>query len=45
MVNKGVDIFFEIGPSKVLRGLIRKIAPAVKVINIEKKEDLDSIAQ
>jgi len=40
MVKKGVNSFFEIGPSKVLRGLIRKINPEVKVINIEKKEDL-----
>lgn len=43
MSNNRVDTFFEVGPSKVLRGLIRKINPGLKVINIEKKEDLDSI--
>lgn len=40
MINNGVDVFFEIGPSRTLRGIIRKINPEVKVINIEKKEDL-----
>ncbi len=43
MANHKVDTFFEVGPSKVLRGLIRKINPVLKVINIEKKEDLDSV--
>lgn len=40
MIKSGVDLFFEIGPSKVLRGLMRKINPRIKVINIEKEEDL-----
>jgi [acyl-carrier-protein] S-malonyltransferase len=43
MAAANIDIFFEIGPSMVLRGLIRKINPELKVINIEKKEDLDSV--
>jgi [acyl-carrier-protein] S-malonyltransferase len=43
MLKQGVDVFFEVGPSKILRGLIRKINPEVKVINIEKKEDLESL--
>ncbi|MBU2044780.1 MAG: ACP S-malonyltransferase [Candidatus Omnitrophica bacterium] len=41
MVNKGVSEFFEVGPGKVLKGLIRKINPQVKVTNIEKKEDYE----
>lgn len=41
MSSKGVDLFFEIGPSKVLKGLMRKINSKLKVVNIEKKEDLD----
>jgi len=41
MVKAGVDLFFEVGPSKVLRGLIRKIDRQVKVVNVEKKEDFD----
>lgn len=40
MIQRGVKVFFEVGPSKVLRGLMRKINPEVKVVNIEKKEDL-----
>jgi len=39
MIKAGVDLFFEVGPSKVLRGLIRKIDRQVKVINIGEKED------
>ncbi|MEI8349738.1 MAG: ACP S-malonyltransferase [Candidatus Omnitrophota bacterium] len=41
--QSGVDVFFEVGPSKVLRGLIRKINPGLKVVNVEKKEDLAGI--
>ncbi|MBU0896143.1 MAG: malonyl CoA-acyl carrier protein transacylase, partial [Candidatus Omnitrophica bacterium] len=40
MIKSGVEVFFEIGPSRVLRGLIRKINSQSKVINIEKTEDL-----
>lgn len=43
MVDRGVKVFFEVGPSRVLKGLIRKINPQLKVVNIEKKEDLDSV--
>ncbi len=39
MIKAGVSSFFEIGPSKILRGLMRKINREAKVINIEKKED------
>ncbi len=41
MVDQGVSKFFEIGPSKVLKGLIRKIDSDIEVINIGTKEDLD----
>ena len=43
MIKKGVVLFFEIAPSQILRGLIKKINPGVKVINIEKKEDLNKL--
>jgi len=43
LAAKGVTTFFEIGPSRILRGLIRKINPQLKVINIEKTQDLENL--
>jgi [acyl-carrier-protein] S-malonyltransferase len=42
MLGEGVKAFFEIGPSKILRGLMRKINPEAEVINIEKSQDLEA---
>ncbi len=39
MVRRGTKVFYEVGPSKVLRGLMRKIAPALEVVNLDKAED------
>lgn len=39
MTEKGVDTFFEVGPQRVLKGLIRKITPQVIVYNFGEKED------
>jgi [acyl-carrier-protein] S-malonyltransferase len=44
MVRLGVERFFEVGPSKILRGLIRKISPETRVVNIEKAGDLSALA-
>ncbi len=44
MVSQGVTNFIEIGPGKVLRGLLRKINPNAKVCNIEKPEDILALA-
>jgi len=44
MISAGVDSFFEVGPSKILRGLMRKINRQAKVINIGEKQDLDSLS-
>lgn len=41
--KEGITDFYEIGPSKVLKGILRKIDRNLKVINIEKKEDLEKI--
>jgi len=41
MIQHNVDLFFEVGPSKILKGLIRKIAPSVKVVNLEKQGDFE----
>ena len=44
MLAQGINKFYEFGPGKVLKGLMRKIEPAAQVINIEKKEDVLSLA-
>lgn len=43
MIADGADLFIEIGPGKTLSGFMRKINRDVKVINIEKVEDLQKL--
>lgn len=45
ILSKNVTTFFEFGPGKVLKGLMRRIDANVQVINIEKKEDILSIRE
>ncbi|MDP1852776.1 MAG: ACP S-malonyltransferase [Candidatus Omnitrophota bacterium] len=40
MLAQGVKRFFEIGPGKTLKGILRKIEPSLEVANIEKAEDI-----
>ncbi len=41
MVSDGIEEFYEIGPGKVLQGLVKRIAPNAKVFGIDKYSDLE----
>jgi len=43
LISLGEKVFIEIGPGKVLQGLIKKIDPNVKVFGIEKVTDFENI--
>jgi [acyl-carrier-protein] S-malonyltransferase len=40
MINNGVDEFVEIGPGKVLSGLVKRISKDVNVFNINSIDDI-----
>ena len=43
MINKGVNQFIEIGPGKVLSGLVKRINKEVKVINVNSEDEINNI--
>jgi [acyl-carrier-protein] S-malonyltransferase len=42
LTKEGADTFIEVGPGKVLSGLIRRIAPEARVLNVEDRASLDA---
>jgi len=44
ILSEGVTDFYEFGPGKVLKGLMRRIDSNAKVINIEKSTDIEQAA-
>ena len=43
MINEGVDNFIEIGPGKVLAGLIKRINKEIKTISINNEDDIKNL--
>ncbi len=43
MINKGVDHFVEIGPGKVLSGLVKRINKDVKITSINDQSDIENL--
>jgi [acyl-carrier-protein] S-malonyltransferase len=43
LISDGVNTFIEIGPGKVLSGLIKKISREVKICNIEDQASLEKV--
>ncbi len=41
MVSDGIDEFYEVGPGKVLQGLVKRISPDAKCISIDKYSDVE----
>ncbi len=41
MINDGIEEFYEIGPGKVLQGLVKRINPDVKCFGIDKYTDVE----
>jgi [acyl-carrier-protein] S-malonyltransferase len=42
MAAEGVELFIEIGPGQVLKGLLKRINPQLKVISISSLEDIEN---
>jgi [acyl-carrier-protein] S-malonyltransferase len=45
ILSQGITQFFEFGPGKVLKGLMRRIDETAQVVNIENREDILSLVE
>jgi [acyl-carrier-protein] S-malonyltransferase len=45
ILEKGIDTFIEVGPGKVLSGLIKRIEPSARILNVEDMESLNKTLQ
>jgi [acyl-carrier-protein] S-malonyltransferase len=45
MINDGAKEFIELGPGKVLQGLIKRIDSSVSIKGVDKAEDVETINQ
>ena len=43
MINEGVNSFYEIGPKKVLSGLIKRINRSLNIKNVETLDDIEKL--
>ena len=41
MINDGIEEFYEIGPGKVLQGLVKRINPDINCFGIDKYSDVE----
>ncbi len=43
MASSGTDTFIEVGPGRVLSGMVKRTVPEAKVLNVEDKKGLENI--
>lgn len=43
LISKGIELFLEVGPGKVLQGLLRRIDRKITCLGVENPEDLERI--
>jgi len=43
LLTEGIDLFIEVGPGEVLKGLLRRIDRRASVLGMENSEDLERI--
>ncbi len=45
LISNGVDVFVEVGPKKVLSGMIKKISRDVKIYHVETPEEIEKFKE